>query len=294
MPLDDRYFDSAGVPIRYVAAGQGEPLLLLHGFSSSIEEGWADRGVIADLADRWRVIAFDARGHGRSGKPHDPASYGPEMGRDVLRLMDHLGIGRAHVMGYSMGAHVAAHLAVHRPSRLHSLILGGAVGRVGWQPADQARVDAEAAELDQGLLSGQILRLWPKDQAPPSQDELRALSARRLAGKDPHALAAVRRSNPAQVVTLEELAALPMPVLGIVGTADPYRRDFERLQAAMPALRLVEIEGAVHGNAVGRPEYVAAVRGFLADHPMAGTEEAREYASPACSLHELDPAFRSG
>lgn len=294
MSLDDRYFDSAGVPIRYVEAGQGEPLLLLHGFSSSIEEGWADRGVIADLAGRWRVIAFDARGHGRSGKPHDPVAYGPEMGRDVLRLMDHLGVGRAHVMGYSMGAHVAAHLAVHRPSRLHSLVLGGAVGRIGWWPADQDRVDAEAAELDQGLLSGQILRLWPKDQPPPSDDELRALSARRLAGKDPRALAAVRRSNPAQVVTLEELAALPMPVLGVVGTADPYRRDFERLQAVMPTLRLVEIEGATHGNAVGRPEFVAGVRDFLAAYPMAEADEPREYASPACALHELDPAFRSG
>lgn len=294
MELEDRYFDSAGVPIRYVEAGRGEPLLLLHGFSSSLDEGWVERGVVADLADRWRVVAFDARGHGRSGKPHDPAAYGPEMGLDALRLMDHLGLGRAHLMGYSMGAHVAAHLAVHRPERLHSLVLGGAVGRLDWSPADQARVDAEAAELDLGLLSSQILRLWPKDQPPPSEEELRAISARRLAGKDPLALAAVRRSNPRQVVTLDRMASIRLPVLGIVGTADPYARDFERVRTVLPAMRVVTIPGAAHGNAVGRPEYVAAVRAFLAAHPMEENEEPREYASPACSLHELDPAFRSG
>lgn len=294
MKLEDRFFDSAGVPIRYVEAGHDEPLLLLHGFSSSLDEGWVDRGVVADLATAWRVVAFDARGHGQSGKPHDPAAYGPEMGLDALRLMDHLGIERTHLMGYSMGAHVAAHLAVHRPARLHTVILGGAVGRLDWSRADQARVDAEAAELDQGLLSSQILRLWPKGQPEPSEEELRAISARRLAGKDPKALAAVRRSNPAQVVTLAELAALAMPVLGIVGTADPYARDFERVMAVRPGMRVATIEGAAHGNAVGRPEYVAAVREFLSAHPMSETDEPREYASPACSLHELDPAFRQG
>lgn len=294
MTLEDRYFDSAGVPIRYVEAGRGEPVLLLHGFSSSLDEGWVDRGVVADLSAGWRVIAFDARGHGRSGKPHDPALYGPEMGRDALRLMAHLGLSRVHLMGYSMGAHVAAHLAVHQPAGIHSLILGGAVGRLDWSPADQARVDAEAAELDQGLMSSQILRLWPKDQPPPSADELRAISARRLAGKDPRALAAVRRANPSQVVTLAGMAAISVPVLGIVGTADPYARDFERLQAVLPAMTVVPIEGAAHGNAVGRPEYVAAVREFLKRHPMEETDEPREYASPACSLHELDPAFRGG
>ncbi|BBK31263.1 pimeloyl-ACP methyl ester carboxylesterase [Stella humosa] len=265
--LDDRYFDSAGVPIRYVEAGGGEPVILLHGFSSSLDEGWVERGVVDELARSHRVVAFDSRGHGKSGQPHDPAAYGPEMGRDAIRLMDHLGLPRAHVMGYSMGAHVAAQLVTRSPARFASLILGGAVGRLDWSEADQARVDIEAAELDQGLLSSQILRLWPKDQPVPSAGELKAISARRLAGKDPLALAAARRSNPEQVVTLADLAATPVPLLGIVGTADPYRKDFERLRTARPGMELVLIEGAAHGNAVGRPEYVAAVRGFLARQP---------------------------
>ena len=62
------------------------------------------------LAASYRVIAMDARGHGLSGKPHDPAQYGPEMGLDVVRLLDHLGLRRAHILGYSMGAHIVAQL----------------------------------------------------------------------------------------------------------------------------------------------------------------------------------------
>jgi pimeloyl-ACP methyl ester carboxylesterase len=91
MALEDKYFDSAGVNIRYVEQGAGEPVILLHGFTSNIERAWIDRGIFAELAKTNRVIAFDSRGHGKSGKPHDPAQYGREMGQDVIRLMDYLG-----------------------------------------------------------------------------------------------------------------------------------------------------------------------------------------------------------
>lgn len=265
--VEDRYFDSAGVQIRYIEAGTGEPVLMLHGYGNTVEDAWIARGVFGELAKSYRVIAFDARGHGKSGKPHERAAYGPEMGRDAVRLMDHLKIARAHVMGYSMGAHTVAQLATRSPERFQTLILGGAPGRLEWTPADQARVDIESAEMDQGLLTSQILRLWPKDQPSPSPDELRAISAKRLEGKDPRALAAVRRSNPDQVVTLAEMAAIKVPTLGIVGTADPYQKDFERLKAAFPQMTLVLIEGASHGGAPSRPEYVQAVKTFLAQHP---------------------------
>jgi pimeloyl-ACP methyl ester carboxylesterase len=83
---------------------------------------------------------------------------------------------------------------------------------------------------------------------------------------DRKALAAVRRSNPDQVVRLTDLAATKVPTLGIVGTADPYVKDFERLKTAMPQLILVRIDGASHGNAPNRPELVAALKAFLAAH----------------------------
>lgn len=264
---EERFFDSAGARMRFLEEGRGEPVLLIHGYTTNTERQWVQSGVFPALAERYRVISLDARGHGKSAKPHDRAAYGPEMGRDLIRLMDHLNIRRAHIAGYSMGAHIVAQLAVMQPDRFVTLTLGGAAGRLGWSDEDQRRVDEESAEMDQGLLRSQFLRLWPKDRPPPSEAEIRADSERRLAGQDPLALAAVRRSNPDQVITIAALAAVPMPTLGIVGTADPYLRDFERLKAAMPKLDLVTIPGASHGSAPAAPEFRAAMLRFLAANP---------------------------
>lgn len=264
---EDRRFDSAGVPIRFIMDGQGEPVIFVHGYTVNVERQWVQTGVFPAVAAHYRAIALDARGHGQSGKPHDRAAYGPEMGRDVTRLMDRLGIARAHIVGYSMGAHIVAQLAILDPARFVTLTLGGAAGRLGWTDEDQRRVDLESAEMDQGLLRSQFLRLWPRDRPPPTEAEIRADSERRLAGQDPRALAAVRRSNPDQVVAIERLAAVPMPVLGIVGTADPYQQDFIRLQAAMPAMTLVTIPGASHGSAPGAPQFREALLAFLRAHP---------------------------
>jgi pimeloyl-ACP methyl ester carboxylesterase len=97
----DKFFDSSGVQIRYIEQGTGEPVVLIHGYASSIERSWIEPGVLPNLARDHRVIAFDLRGHGKSGKPKDPKAYGTEMGQDAVRLMDHLKIQRAHIVGYS-------------------------------------------------------------------------------------------------------------------------------------------------------------------------------------------------
>ena len=107
---EDKYFDSAGVSIRYIEDGRSEPIVLAHGYTGNIERSWVGPGIIAELAKTHRVIAFDHRGHGKSGKLHDPAQYGPEMGQDIIRLMDHLQLPKAHIMGYSLGANVVAQL----------------------------------------------------------------------------------------------------------------------------------------------------------------------------------------
>jgi pimeloyl-ACP methyl ester carboxylesterase len=259
----ERVFDSAGVPIRFIEDGAGEAVVLVHGYTSTAEDQWVRSGLFPMLAERFRAVAMDARGHGGSGKPHDPAAYGPEMGLDIVRLLDHLGVERAHVVGYSMGSHIVAQLLIARPERFLSATLGGAVGRLGWTEADQRRVDVEAAEMDEGSLRTQTVRLWPRDQPPPTEKQIRERSARLLAGKDPRALAAVRRSNPAQVIALERLAVTTVPVLGVVGGDDPYLRDFERLRAAMPGLRLAVVEGASHDEAPNRPEFARALLDFL-------------------------------
>src|SRR5687767_2761185 len=98
---EDNFFDSGGVRIRYIDQGAGEPIMLIHGNGGRLE-AWTDYGVMQNLARDYRVIAFDARGHGMSGKPHDPTAYGRQMGLDAIRLLDHLKIKQAHIIGYSM------------------------------------------------------------------------------------------------------------------------------------------------------------------------------------------------
>ncbi len=120
-------FDSDGVEIAYIDEGEGEPLLLIHGFASNVAANWVDPGWVRTLTQSGRrVIAYDNRGHGRSEKLYDPDVYGaPLMAEDGRRLLDHLGITRADVLGYSMGARIAAFLTLAHPERVRSLILGG-------------------------------------------------------------------------------------------------------------------------------------------------------------------------
>lgn len=263
----DQFFDSAGVRIHYVEAGQGEPVILLHGYTDNLRNNWIATSVLPTLAKRYRVVALDARGHGDSGKPHDRAAYGPEMGMDIVRLMDRLGIRRAHIVGYSMGGHVVAQLLTLHPERFATVTLGGSSGRRNWSAEDQRRVDTESEEMDEGVLRSQILRLWPRDKPPPDDATLRAMSTQQMAGQDVHALAAVRRSNPDQVVTEAAMRAVTVPVLGVVGSNDPYLRDFQQLKSMMPQMQLVVVDGASHVQTPGRPEFVAALEAFLAAHP---------------------------
>src|SRR5271167_700834 len=125
------YFDSDGVQIYFEEHGKGEPVVLVHGFASRADHNWGADWFNA-LGAHYRVIALDCRGHGKSGKPHDPAAYGGEtMGDDVIRLMDHLGIKRTLIMGYSMGGRIVTGLLMHHPDRLRAAVVGG----IGAAPA---------------------------------------------------------------------------------------------------------------------------------------------------------------
>jgi pimeloyl-ACP methyl ester carboxylesterase len=266
----DRYFDSAGVPVRYIECGAGEPVVLVHSYSGNLEDQWIRTGVLDALAPAYRIIAFDARGHGRSGKPHDPRAYGAEMAWDIVRLLDHLAIPEAHVVGYSMGAHIVALLLTLAPKRLITATLAGASGRLKWTREDERRAQNEADEMEQGLLTSQLLRLWPADQAPPETSEIQRRSADFLRGKDRYALAAVRRSNRFQVIQPKDLRRVEIPVLGIVGSADPYRASFDELRELIPAFMLVVLDGATHLSAPTHPDFTPVVLEFLRKHARPG------------------------
>jgi pimeloyl-ACP methyl ester carboxylesterase len=268
--LEDKFFDSNGVSVRYVEAGRGEPVMLIHGFTESLD-AWLYPGSVFDvLAQNFHVVAFDARGHGKSDKPHDAASYGVEMVEDAARLLDHLGIRAAHLVGYSMGGYLVAKFAATHPDRVLTATFGGssAMSPALWQTRFQARMAEMAAGLEKRDARPLLLR---PNEPPPSDEELERMSRDLFSRNDPLALAAAARgSDEAMLVTLEEIEAFSMPLLAVVGGADMAKEGVDAFKVLKPELEVVVIDGATHFGSRGvrrRPEFAAAVGDFLIAHP---------------------------
>jgi pimeloyl-ACP methyl ester carboxylesterase len=248
-------FDSDGVPIAFIDEGEGPPTLLIHGFASNHRVNWVSTSWTRDLlAAGRRVIAFDNRGHGESGKPRDPAAYRTEvMAGDARRLLDHLGIDRADVVGYSMGARITAFLALRHPERVRRAVLSG-VGEVLLGPRG-ASPEAISAAL-----------------TAPSADEVadpRARTFRVFAdqtGGDREALAACVLGRQ-QHLTPAELGRIAVPVLVAVGTEDDIAGSPESLAAAIPGAEVFAIQGRDHMKAVGDSAHKAAVMAFMSRQP---------------------------
>ena len=244
-------FDSDGVEIAYQVEGEGPPILLVHGFAASIAMNWKVTGWLEALtADGRRVVALDCRGHGQSGKPHHPEAYGgDQMPADVIRLMDHLDLERADLMGYSMGGLISSYLLVHHPERFRSVVLAGiGGGAISRQSFDPARVADALTASESGSIGNQVGRAF------------RAFAEQ--AGNDLLALAAIMRSRRA-LVRPEELAQVENPVLVVVGEKDDLVGDPRPLRDAIPGSRLVLIPGKDHLTAVPDHRYKKAVLDFL-------------------------------
>jgi len=262
----DNYFDAGGVRLRYVEQGKGDPVVLVHGFTNTADIWWAS-GIAQDLARDHRVVALDLRGHGKSDKPHDPAKYGREMGLDIVRLLDHLGIRRAHVVGYSLGGHITSQLLTLRPERFISATLIAGSGRFGWSAELAKEAEVDASEMEHECISRSLMtRLSPPGAALPSDDSLKVLSSACVAAQDRLALAAVTRSRRDHVMTRAAAASVVVPTLAIVGTDDPMKAGLDTLVRIRPSVKLVVVNGATHAGPRGilrRPELLAALHGFL-------------------------------
>jgi len=247
-------FRNGEVEIAYLDTGEGEPIVLVHGFASNKEVNWVNTGWMTTLTRAgFRAIALDNRGHGASSKLYDPAAYhSATMAEDVRALLDHLQIERADVMGYSMGARIAAFLAVEHPGRVRSLVLGGLGIRLveGVGLPESIAEALEAPSLAD--VSGKTERMF-RAFAEQTQSDLKALAA------------CMRGSR--QELSREQVARITAPVLVAVGTKDPVAGSAQALAALIPGARALAIPDRDHMLAVGDKVFKAGVIEFLNQRP---------------------------
>lgn len=256
-------FDSAGVEIHFVDHGprDGVPVLLLHGFLVDSALNWA--AVIPELAGGCRVLAVDARGHGRSGKPRRAGAYGPEIALDLLRLMDHLGLPRAHVAGYSMGGLAALFLAAHHGERLLSVAVCGA-GLMDAEDHASTERSGLGTALREAASSGENLGEVLARRAPPGMPEALLDFYRELSGipTDATALEVARLELPGLGITAEQASRIAVPAMALTGDQDALH-VLARLQQALPTLESTLLPGLGHLDAYRAPAFAAALRGWL-------------------------------
>ncbi|MEH6721667.1 MAG: alpha/beta hydrolase [Aurantimonas endophytica] len=246
------HFTSDGLELAFIDEGnpEGDSILLLHGFASSMRVNWIDTGWVARLGEAgYRVVAFDHRAHGGSAKPTDPQAYRPaKMAGDAVALLDHLGIARSAVFGYSMGARVAAFAALAAPDRFSRIIFGGlGIGLVEGVGDWDTIADALLA---------------------PSLDDVRDARGRMFRAfadrtKSDRAALAACISAAREELSPADVARIFQPALIGVGTRDDLAGSAEALSGLMPNARAFDIAGRDHMLAVGDRTFKDEVIRFL-------------------------------
>lgn len=243
-----------GLQLAYFDEGDplGLPVLLIHGFASTAVVNWVHPGWLKTLGDAgYRVIGIDNRGHGASDRPHDADAYYPSlMAADAAALLTHLGIDRAHVMGYSMGARISAFMAMEHPHRLRSLVLGGlgiglCDGVGDWDPIADALLAPSLADVTHER--GRMFRAFAEQTR-----------------SDRFALAACIQTSRV-LVERADIARVDLPTLIAVGTKDDIAGSGQELAALMPHATAIDIPDRDHMLAVGDRVFKKAVLEFYRD-----------------------------
>lgn len=246
-----QFFDHDGQQLAFADTGSGrEAVLLIHGFASTYHVNWEATGWVKTLSEAgYRVVGLDNRGHGASSKPVDPDLYRPAaMASDAIALLDHLNIGDAHVLGYSMGARVSAFAGLTNSDRIRTLIFGG-LGMGMVEGVGDWDVIADA------LLAEDVAAIA----------DTRALAFRKFAEQtksDRQALAACIRTS-RELISASDMGRIAMPALVAVGTRDDIAGDPHALAALMPQARGFDIDDRDHMLAVGDRRFKQAVLEFL-------------------------------
>jgi pimeloyl-ACP methyl ester carboxylesterase len=251
--------DVDGVRLHYEDAGDGEAIVLLHGFTSSYVENWVETGWARRLlGEGFRVVGLDARGHGRSTKLYAPAGYETSvLAGDVVALLDRLGIDRGHAVGFSMGAGIALQLAMEHPARVGAVVVAGIGDKAirGLHDAD------EISRIERGLKEGA-----GKTGTDALAQRIRRNAER--AGNDVAALAAFfqRGGWPGDLTSIGHVAA---PVLVVLAERDEFMPTADELLRRIPA-RVATLEDCAHGAAVRDPRFVELALSFIREHPVKG------------------------
>lgn len=237
----------------YLDEGNGPPIVLIHGFASSMSVNWVSTGWVKTLTEAgYRVLAFDNRGHGGSTKSYDDEDYFPgAMAGDAVALLDHADIDTAHVMGYSMGSRITAHMALDHSERVRSAVLGGLGTGLLTRRGDWNKI-ADALVTDN----------------PESISDERGKMFRKFADQtksDRKALAACIATNDREM-SEAEVRRISSPVLVAVGTTDDIAGEPEPLARLLPNGTSFDIVGRDHMLSVGDKTFKKRVIEFLAEN----------------------------
>lgn len=268
---DENFFDSNGVKIRYVTEGTGEPVVLIHGWMADSSMWGRDQFGNTKLQGKEGIqaIALDCRGHGKSDKPHDPGKYGPEMAADVVRLLDHLKIEKAHLIGYSSGAYIAGYVVANHPNRVLSVVYGGqAPITEGAKSSDFSEVDLFATAVDEGKdLGSYILAVTPRGRPKPTEEQAKVIARFLYGGKDVKAFAAAGRGFKNLEVTGEQLKKCNAPILFIHGEneSDHVKHRVAVVRELLGRGEVKIVKGGDHMTTLAQPEFGSTIIEFV--HP---------------------------
>lgn len=239
--------NNQGVRIHYEVEGQGPPLVMQYGQYFPLEI-WYELNYVNALQDHCQLILVDARGQGDSDKPYDPAAYRIElMASDVVAVLDHLGLHRAHYMGYSSGGYLGFALARHALPRIRSLILGGTAPYPGPDPAAETAWHAEQADRLATQTTAQFaadIEAFILSQGfPPFSSRIKSAMLKH----DPSALVAWNRSVASGVPAYDDmLDAIAVPCLLYAGGETEEYADARRAATEIPGASFVGIPNGQH------------------------------------------------
>ena len=243
-------FISEDIKIAFEDYGSGQPVLLIHGFASNGRVNWLETGWVETLVEAgYRAITIDNRGHGLSQKLYDPAYYSArDMAHDAVNLIDHLGLGSACLLGYSMGARISAFASIDRPEKVRAVIFGG-------MGINLIHGMGDSSEIIAGLRAESLSQITHKTArqfrifAEHTASDLEALATCLTSSRSP--------------ITKEDVSSIDIPALVAVGSEDGIGGSPDLLADILPQGEALLIKGRDHMRATGDRQFKDGVVSFL-------------------------------